>query len=82
MLKPFILWGIKKYQKYLSFDQGLLRTIFFQNSQRKVCRHNPFCSEYTYMAVDKHGVIKGLVLGLKRILKCNPFNPGGYDPVP
>ncbi len=46
------------------------------------CRFTPTCSQYTYEAIIEHGVIKGIYLGIKRILKCNPFFKGGYDPVP
>ena len=46
------------------------------------CRFLPTCSAYTYEAVEKHGALKGAVLGLKRILKCHPFHAGGHDPVP
>jgi putative membrane protein insertion efficiency factor len=45
------------------------------------CRFYPTCSEYAVQAIEKHGVIKGVVLAAKRILKCHPFHPGGYDPV-
>lgn len=43
------------------------------------CRFSPTCSEYTYQAVDKYGVIKGLGLGLWRVIRCNPWNKGGVD---
>ncbi len=46
------------------------------------CRFTPTCSEYTAQAVTKYGVAKGLYLGVRRIMRCHPFNPGGYDPVP
>jgi uncharacterized protein len=46
------------------------------------CRFYPTCSQYSMEAVEKHGAVKGSFLGLKRILKCHPFHPGGYDPVP
>ena len=46
------------------------------------CRFYPSCSEYTYQAVENHGFFKGVWMGSKRILKCNPFCAGGYDPVP
>ncbi len=45
------------------------------------CRFTPTCSEYTYQAVEKYGVGKGLWIGLKRISRCHPWSKGGYDPV-
>jgi len=46
------------------------------------CRFYPTCSQYTLQAIEKYGTLKGVCLGLIRILKCHPFHPGGYDPVP
>jgi putative membrane protein insertion efficiency factor len=46
------------------------------------CRFYPTCSEYTHEAIQKHGLLKGLLLGTKRLLKCHPFHSGGVDPVP
>jgi putative membrane protein insertion efficiency factor len=45
------------------------------------CRFYPSCSEYAYLAVEKHGIMKGLLKSAWRVLRCNPFSPGGYDPV-
>jgi putative membrane protein insertion efficiency factor len=46
------------------------------------CRFHPTCSEYMIQAIKKHGVIKGVALGMKRIGRCHPFGGSGYDPVP
>ncbi|MBU0512433.1 MAG: membrane protein insertion efficiency factor YidD [Chloroflexi bacterium] len=46
------------------------------------CRFYPSCSHYGYRAIYKHGAIKGSLMAIWRVLRCNPFNPGGYDPVP
>lgn len=45
------------------------------------CRFTPTCSTYSMEAITRHGAIKGLFMSLRRILKCHPFHPGGYDPV-
>lgn len=46
------------------------------------CRFYPSCSHYGYQAIYKHGAVKGSFMATWRVLRCNPFNPGGYDPVP
>jgi uncharacterized protein len=46
------------------------------------CRFYPSCSHYGYQAIYKYGMLKGGIMAIWRILRCNPFNPGGYDPVP
>ena len=46
------------------------------------CRFFPSCSEYTAQALQKHGAYKGTLLGIKRVLRCHPWNAGGFDPVP
>ena len=45
------------------------------------CKYYPTCSEYSKQAIEKYGLIKGIFLSIKRILKCNPFSRGGYDPI-
>jgi len=46
------------------------------------CRFYPSCSRYGFQAIQKHGALKGSLLAIWRVVRCNPFNPGGYDPVP
>ena len=45
------------------------------------CRFVPTCSEYALQAIEKYGVVRGLIMAVRRILRCHPFHPGGYDPV-
>ncbi len=46
------------------------------------CRFYPSCSHYGYQAIYKYGALRGTLMAIWRVLRCNPFNPGGYDPVP
>ena len=63
---------------------GLIR--FYQKAispmRPPCCRFIPTCSQYALEAVEKYGAVKGSFLAAKRILRCNPFHKGGYDPVP
>lgn len=77
MTKKLILILIRAYQKTLSLDHGFL-SLFYSE---RLCRFHPTCSEYTYQAIEKYGIFKGGVMGLRRILRCHPWNDGGYDPV-
>ena len=70
LMKKAVLLLIKAYKKLISPLLG------------NNCRFVPSCADYTYEAICRHGVIRGLLLGSKRLLKCHPFHPGGIDPVP
>lgn len=70
---------IRFYQATISPDHSPLMTRLLPGG---VCRFHPTCSQYTYEAIEKYGVFKGGALGIWRIARCNPFNPGGIDPVP
>ena len=58
--------------------QAILSPLLPQNS----CRFYPTCSHYAIDAVERYGTVKGLFLSVKRIFRCHPFHPGGFDPVP
>jgi len=64
------------YQKTLSPDHGPLKKFF----PHGYCRFNPTCSQYGYESIKKHGLLKGSIKTLYRILRCNPWNKGGNDP--
>ncbi len=78
-MKRLVLSAIRFYQRYLSFDTGIFKFLFLTD---RACRFTPRCSEYTYQAIEAYGIIYGSWLGLKRIVRCHPWNPGGEDPVP
>ena len=70
-MKKIFIGLIKFYRKYLS---GL--------KSAPTCKFYPTCSQYALEAIEKYGVLKGGLLAVWRILRCNPFSKGGYDPVP
>ena len=69
-MKKILIAMIRFYQKYISPYNGTK------------CPYIPSCSQYGLEAIEKYGVIKGGLLAVWRILRCNPFSKGGYDPVP
>lgn len=76
IMKVFFLKLIRFYQRYLSFDTGLFKRLFTID---KACRFYPTCSEYSYLAIKKYGIIVGGWKAFKRVLKCNPWSSGGID---
>ena len=68
--RRIVLLPIRGYQKFIS--PGLPPS----------CRFSPSCSQYALEAVSKYGALKGMWLGARRLVRCHPFNPGGFDPVP
>ncbi len=69
-MKRLLLMIISFYRKFIS------------PYKPRTCRFYPTCSAYSYEAISKYGALRGGILSVKRILRCHPFNPGGYDPVP
>ena len=69
MIKKLCIRLIEFYQKRISSCLG------------HRCKYYPTCSEYTKQAIEKYGVLKGIFKGFLRILRCNPFSKGGYDPL-
>ncbi len=76
-MKKIVLFLIRIYQHTLSPDTGW----FSNRHPHGYCRYYPTCSEYGYQAIEKYGILKGSLLALWRILRCNPFSKGGYDPL-
>ena len=70
-MKSFLLSLIRFYRRHLS-----------RAKKRPTCRYIPTCSEYAVEAIERYGALKGGRLAAWRLLRCNPFSKGGYDPVP
>lgn len=68
-MKKFLIGTIRLYQRYLS------------PLKKPTCRFYPTCSQYAIDAINQKGVLRGSLLAIRRICKCHPFHPGGYDPV-
>lgn len=68
-MKKVLIYTINLYRKYIS------------PLRPPSCRFIPTCSQYAIDAITKYGALKGSLLAFKRVLRCNPFNKGGYDPV-
>jgi len=77
MIKKLFLKLIFFYQNYLS---PITTKVFFGGA-KNVCRFSPTCSEYTYQAIEKYGILLGSWMGFKRILRCHPWSQGGDDPL-
>ena len=71
-MKKILIKFIEFYQKNIS------SWLEYKNIR---CKYYPTCSEYTKQAIEKYGAFKGSILGIARILRCNPFSKGGYDPL-
>ena len=68
-MRELVTGGLRLYKRWLS------------PALPSACRYSPTCSEYMTEAVERYGVLKGVGLGLRRLLRCHPFHAGGYDPV-
>lgn len=69
-MKRLALGAIRLYKRFIS------------PALPSACIYTPTCSEYTYQAIERYGVVRGTWMGAKRISRCHPFHQGGYDPVP
>lgn len=78
MLKKILLAIIELYQKTISPDHSKIGNHLYPYGY---CKYTPSCSQYSYEAINNYGSCKGFYLSIMRILRCNPWSKGGYDPV-
>ena len=76
-IRSVVINVLKAYQRFLSFDHGVLKYLY----PFGYCRFRPTCSDYAIMAITKYGVAKGGLKAVWRVLRCNPFSKGGWDPL-
>jgi len=79
-MKKLLIRIITLYQKAFSPDQGSIPRLF--GKRQPTCIFYPSCSEYAKEAIEEYGALWGLLLSLRRIIRCNPFHAPGVDPVP
>lgn len=77
----YLLWQNHFKMKFLVLDLLGVYKAFVSPFLPPACRFEPTCSEYTRQAVEKYGAVRGTWMGIKRILRCQPFCKGGHDPV-
>jgi putative membrane protein insertion efficiency factor len=77
---PFTIWNIPRIIILVIFRA--YQAVVSPTLPANTCRFYPSCSHYGYQAVYKYGAIRGSWMAIRRVLRCNPFNPGGFDPVP
>ena len=75
-MKALILKLIRLYQRSKFFRRPIFKSLFLTDAS---CRFTPTCSQYSYQAIDKYGILKGSILSLTRIVKCHPWSQGGTD---
>ena len=71
-MKKVLIFLLNNYQKFIS---PMFKKVGVN------CKYYPSCSEYMKQAIEKYGSLRGIYLGVKRLLRCNPFSKGGYDPL-
>jgi putative membrane protein insertion efficiency factor len=84
LIKPLLLNLINLYRK-LSFRKNIFLINLITSIKGVdfgMCRYSPTCSNYMYEAIEHYGIVKGVYLGVKRLIRCHPWAKGGFDPLP